>query len=334
MPDEVTLEVTQVTDDVTIETVEGDVVEIRVVATQGPTGATGATGPAGPNSVTIATSSDGTANLQVNSLQAVANLGVGSYFGVGSPNTAKGFFDTFGNTAHIQWYSDFGGVEKGYTISTTNLNAERSYEEPNANGTRALTSNTSGIPDKLTDGTIAGTLTINSTTYTYGTGAAAAHVVALGLIPTSRVVKATDETRSNNTVTADSDLVIPLEANSIYRVSLYYHYVTAISGGSITSYADYTGTLAAGVNAGDTASIFYGTASGRWVWATVTPPRLTNFTANSASPATVAWQFTVMVKTATAGNFRLMWSNGNGAGSGSGSTIVKMGSYIIAEKLL
>jgi len=98
MPDEVTLEVTQVTDNVTVETTDGDVVEIKVVATQGSaatvsvgtttTGAAGtnasvtnsgstsaavfnftiprgATGEAGPNSVTSATTSDGTANLSL-----------------------------------------------------------------------------------------------------------------------------------------------------------------------------------------------------------------------------------------------------------------------------
>lgn len=325
------------------------------VGPQGPTGATGATGatgsqgPAGPNSVTSATSSDGTCQLHVNNLR------------LGDRTDNEGHTLSF-RFAPVPYDGDFGGDASFLTYP------------PFAGGYYCVTENVLGQPDKLTNGTISGTLTVNSTTisygsgsasahrtalglgtlatqdanaatfsgtltinstsYTYGSGAAEAQVLALGLIPTSRVVKATDETRTNNTVAADSDLVIPLEANSIYRVSLYYHYVTAISGGSITSYADYTGTLAAGVNAGDTASIFYGTASGRWVWATVTPPRLTNFTANSASPSTVAWRFTVMVKTATAGNFRLMWSNGNGAGSGSGSTIVKMGSYIIAEKLL
>lgn len=65
MPDEVTLNVTQVTENVTVETTAGDVVEVKVVATQGPTGATG---PAGPNSVTSATTSDGTANLSLSNV--------------------------------------------------------------------------------------------------------------------------------------------------------------------------------------------------------------------------------------------------------------------------
>jgi len=101
MPDEVTLEVTQVTENVTVETTAGDVVEVKVVATQGAaatvnvgtttTGAAGtnasvtnsgttsaavfnftiprgADGANGPNSVTSATTSDGTANLSLSNV--------------------------------------------------------------------------------------------------------------------------------------------------------------------------------------------------------------------------------------------------------------------------
>lgn len=55
------------------------------------------------------------------------------------------------------------------------------YTVPDGTGTLALTSAPNGEPDKLTNGTIDGTLTVNSTTYTYGTGAASAHRTALGL---------------------------------------------------------------------------------------------------------------------------------------------------------
>ena len=65
MPDEVTLDVTTIEENVTVETTAGDVVEIQVVA---PTGPAGATGPAGPNSVTSATTSDGTANLSLSNV--------------------------------------------------------------------------------------------------------------------------------------------------------------------------------------------------------------------------------------------------------------------------
>jgi len=101
MPDEVTLNVTQVTENVTVETTAGDVVEVKVVATQGAaatvnvgtttTGAAGtnasvtnsgstsaavfnftiprgADGTNGPNTVTSATTSDGTANLSLSNV--------------------------------------------------------------------------------------------------------------------------------------------------------------------------------------------------------------------------------------------------------------------------
>ncbi len=56
---------------------------------------------------------------------------------------------------------------------------------PLASGYLAITDNTNGAPDKLTDGTITGTLAINSNTITYGAGAAAAHRNALGIYSTT-----------------------------------------------------------------------------------------------------------------------------------------------------
>jgi len=64
----VTLDVTTLQEDVTVAVTESGTVEISVVAEKGETGATGATGAAGPNSVTSATTSDGTATLSVSTL--------------------------------------------------------------------------------------------------------------------------------------------------------------------------------------------------------------------------------------------------------------------------
>jgi hypothetical protein len=214
MPDEVTLDVTTIEENVTVETTAGDVVEIQVLAPTGnaatvavgttttgaagtnasvtnsgttsaavfnftiPRGDTGATGAAGPNSVTSATTSDGTANL------AILTATVGSALVVGDGDSVKGRYDIFANTNHFQWYSDsalYG--EREFVITTENLTSSGAwtYKYPVGSGTFALTASTTGVPDKLTDGTIAGTLTLNSTSYTYGTGAAAAHRTALGL---------------------------------------------------------------------------------------------------------------------------------------------------------
>jgi hypothetical protein len=120
----------------------------------GETGATGATGAAGPNSVTSATTSDGTANLSV------AYLGIVPSGSITLASTNSGGFVQLSGQAATD---------------------ARSIAFPNASGTVALTASTTGVPDKLTDGTIAGTTTFNSTSYTYGTGAAAAHRTALGV---------------------------------------------------------------------------------------------------------------------------------------------------------
>jgi len=128
-----------------------------------------------PNEVTSATTSDGTATLSI------ANL-LSSTATIGNSGSTSGQITIFSNGPVFQWYSDtveYG--ERGFTFLTTNLTGERNYTLPNTSGTFALTANTSGEPDKLTDGTIAGTLTLNTTSYTYGTGAAAAHRTALGL---------------------------------------------------------------------------------------------------------------------------------------------------------
>jgi hypothetical protein len=183
----------------------------------GETGATGATGAAGPNSVTSATTSDGTADLDVDSItgdgsgltglvssqitdastvpvynestelfEEVAVLynedGVinasdfqteGSYFSSNASGTAS--FSATGSPINVSINDRIWRINNPTTAGTYQ------YTQPNANGTYALTASTTGVPDKLTDGTIAGTLAINSTSYTYGTGAAAAHRTALGV---------------------------------------------------------------------------------------------------------------------------------------------------------
>ena len=57
--------------------------------------------------------------------------------------------------------------------SADNLTANRTYQDPNADGVRAITGNTSGIPDALANGTLSGA------TWTFDTGAAVAFFAAL-----------------------------------------------------------------------------------------------------------------------------------------------------------
>jgi len=144
-----------------------------------------------------------------------------------------------------------------------------------------------------------------------------------------RVVKLADETRTSTTFAADSDLVVALDANSTYRIEAYYFH--SITTGNISSRYEYTGTLASGVNSGETMGVYHGTTSGRWSWTTVSPPVSTMIVGGSTTP--IAWLWNYVVKTSSAGDFRLSWSAGNGTGGGSGTAIMKMNSYIIATKI-
>ncbi len=264
MPDEVTLDVTTIEENVTVETTAGDVVEIQVVA---PTGPTGATGPAGPNSVTSATTSDGTGQIMLDTLAVgtcnildevvfdtltytfaegsaqalkdalsisfadvsdaqtgtatltLANAVLGNALIVGNGDTAKGRYDLFGNTSHLQWYSDsalYG--ERSFTITTENLTSsgEYVYKYPVGNGTLTLTGNTSGEPDKLTSGTISGATTFNATSYTYGTGAAAAHRTALGV--GTRISALASNTNVTSSTTLQSVASLSVVAGKSYAV--------------------------------------------------------------------------------------------------------------------
>jgi hypothetical protein len=175
-----------VTDGVTIETLDYNfgtgaaqaLKDALEIASTDITDFTTAVQAIAPDAVTSATTSDGTANL------AILTATVGSALVVGDGDSIKGRYDIFANTSHFQWYSDsvlYG--EREFLITTENLTSSGAwvYKYPAASGTFAVTASTTGVPDKLTDGTIAGTLTLNTTSYTYGTGAAAAHRTALGL---------------------------------------------------------------------------------------------------------------------------------------------------------
>ena len=136
----------------------------------------------------LTTSSDiGTFLASANKSAARTNLDLGnaalattSTGGNGAADSGKvaayGFNGTFSCSAGV---NVFNGASITF-ISAANITGGKTNYFPNADGTYALTASTTGIPDSLANGTISGTLTINSTTYTYGTGAAAAHRTALG----------------------------------------------------------------------------------------------------------------------------------------------------------
>ncbi|MEG7781116.1 hypothetical protein U2106_15020, partial [Listeria monocytogenes] len=75
---------------------------------------------------------------------------------------------------------------------------------------------TSPTINSATFGTAA---TFNATSYTFGTGAAAAFRTALGTLKTTAKYKTTTETRSAATILPDTDLVVALEANKNYEIT-------------------------------------------------------------------------------------------------------------------
>ena len=278
MPDEVILDVTTIEENVTVETTAGDVVEIQVVAPtgtaatvavgttttgaagtnasvtnsgttsaavfnftipRGNTGATGATGAAGPNSVTSATTSDGTANLSIADLEVVGGeiYTDGDYSQIYTQGTDAHIF-TLGAGAEIFTVGEVATIATqgaNATISTAGAGATIGTQGANATiytqGTNATISTAGSAAHiqtshanaavkstnfaavesggaSLVDGSFqpcltwsaggrnltipSGTATtFNTTSYTYGTGAAAAHVNALGLPTSSSIVTLT-----------------------------------------------------------------------------------------------------------------------------------------------
>jgi len=433
MPDEVTLDVTTIEENVTVETTAGDVVEIQVVAPAGPAGDTG---PAGPNSVTSATTSDGTANLSIADLEVVGGeiytdgdysqiytqgtdahiftlgsgaeiftegelaqiyttgasaqiytAGAGATIGTQGANAtiytqgANATISTAGSAAHIQTShasaavksTNFAAVESGgaslvdgsfqpcltwsaggrnltipsgtattfnttsYTYGTGAAAAHRTalglttlatttpaanvatfLESPtSANLAAAVTGETGsgslvfGTSPSLTSPTIGTSATFNATTYTYGSGAAAAMNKALGYM---RVVRTTDLGRATSGSLADDDvLIVALDASSVYKVS--YVFLSSNTGrGGMGSQINYSGTLLGTV--GD--SIGNSTLATSSATASIVV----------STAATVGTVGTVIIRTNTAGNLSYAWRN-----YGTGTSTNRAGSLLDITKL-
>jgi hypothetical protein len=220
MPDEVILDVTTIEENVTVETTAGDVVEIQVVAPtgtaatvsvgttttgaagtnasvtnsgttsaavfnftipRGDTGATGATGAAGPNSVTSATTSDGTASLDISNLtlsQAITS-------GLQTKMTFTAQPTTVGDGQQIiwQWYNG-GSPLTTAVIATeaTSSNSDKLLFKTSESGSLATSldlnnslATFSGVVSSL------GATYQTGSTFTYNGASAAAHRTALGL---------------------------------------------------------------------------------------------------------------------------------------------------------
>jgi hypothetical protein len=151
-----------------------------------PRGDTGATGAAGPNSVTSATTSNGTANLTIATLTINDSDGSISLTGLSnqivlsgadaeiSMQGANGKIQTNGAGGHIRTVSALAAVISDSFKANSTTGTLRS-----TNDDICLQFGTSGGKNlTITAGT---TFTLNNTSFTYGTGSAAAHRTALGL---------------------------------------------------------------------------------------------------------------------------------------------------------
>ena len=167
------------------------------------------------NAVTSATTSDGTADLQVSTLECLGELfttnpdgdivtqGGGDIRTSGTFQIASGDFKT--------------------TLSGTQT-ANLAIAFPDASGTVSLIANTETLTNKtltspaINSATFGTAATFNATTYTFGAGAAAALNTALG---TTRVMRTTLATRTSGTMTVDDTLVLPVVSGVTYRVRVH-----------------------------------------------------------------------------------------------------------------
>jgi len=153
-------------------------------------------------------------------------------------------------------------------------------------------------------------------------------------LSTTSIYKPSNETRSSNTLAADTDLAIPLAANSNYLIEVLIEGALATAGGTFSIQARYTGTLDAAITTSSIAMVAGGgsaLAAGVFLWSNVVTPTIPIFSGSTTTPRGNVFKF--KFRTANAGNFVFDWSNGNGTGSGSGSWTLRQGSYMTATRI-
>jgi hypothetical protein len=155
------------------------------------------------------------------------------------------------------------------TLATTTpaANVATFLETPtSANLAAAVTDETGsgslvfGTSPTLTSPTIGTSATFNATTYTYGTGAAAAHVAALGTDARYGLIQSkTSSTQVDSTNTTRQDVTglsgFELEADSHYRMELYCRLTNGASAShsfflDVSNALAYTGAANANVASG------------------------------------------------------------------------------------
>jgi hypothetical protein len=157
------------------------------------------------NAVTSATTSDGTCDLSVSSISASGSI-VTSGIGAEIYTTANdASITTSGDDARIATYGVNAHIQTQDASSAVKSTNFAAYETTGASlktsaGTSIATFGVSGQNFSILSGTA---LTFNNTSFTYGTGAASAHVTALGLPAANTIATlAGSETLTNKTLTS------------------------------------------------------------------------------------------------------------------------------------
>lgn len=294
------------------------------------------------NSVTSATTSDGTANLSVLTLGVVPSGSIT----LASTNSG-GFVQLSGQAAtdarSIAFPNASGTLALTSQLPTLGTNVATFLATPtSANLASALTdeSGTGGgfvraEGASLTTPTLLGTPVFNATAYTYGAGAAAAHRTALGL-KTIFAVSDESKTPNNTNYNDDSELFLTLEAGT-WRVQVNAFWSNADNTVGVRAQVSFGGTMdtakspiiAFSGSSTDSNNIAMTSANSRPVGAlTATMPRAVLVAATGRN-GMLQTDHTVSVS--VAGTYRLQW--GQGTASPTLAAIRKAGSFIKATKL-
>lgn len=267
----------------------------------------------------------------------ISTAGAGATIGTQGANAtiytqgANATISTAGSSAHIQT------THASAAVKSTNFAAVESGGASLVDGSMqpCLTWSAGGRNLTIPSGTAT---TFNTTSYTYGTGAAAAHRTALGVQQLKAVVAITDESKTpNNTNYADdSELFLTLEAGTwLVECNAFWSNVDNTIG--MRAQVAFDGTMDTtkspivvySGSSNDSSNITTNSANSRPIGAlTATMPRAVIVAATGRN-GIIQTEHTVSVS--VAGTYKLQF--GQGTASPTLAVIRKAGSFIRATKL-
>jgi uncharacterized protein YaiE (UPF0345 family) len=188
-------------------------------------------------------------------------------------------------------------------------------------GSETLTNKTLTSP-AINSATIGTAATFNATTYTFGTGAAAALNTALG---TTRVMRTTLATRTSGTILVDDTLVLPVVSGVTYRVKVHTLTKNSTATVGMVLRIDHPGITASG---SDTVGHFTNGGGN----STITPSTSTSLTnsvnQNGQNLSTIS---EVILTPNASGDVKVMW--GARVPAGAETAGLNIGSYLEVTKI-